>query len=462
MPSGNRGGHRPTRSAALLMLIAILSYPSSAFVSIRQETQQASTLKDARFAQPDATAVVHSPTRAKSHTVLVGTHSASPAIAPIRASLVQVTDTSQFSPPSPDPAGITYIPPADMLLISDSEVNETRFYTGNNLFHVLLSGDLIDTSNTLASSWLSTLSKGPLLSEPTGLAFNPANGHLFITDDQALRIFDMNPGTDEIHGTQDDIITSFYRATDFGSADPEGVAYDSRQKRLYVADGPPGRVFEIDAGANGFFDRPPPLGDDQVVELDTESMGLHDPEGIDLNPSSGTLYVVGRGLDAVLEMTTSGKLVRIIDVSFLNPRALAGVTHGPGSMNPTVMSLYITDRGADNNVEPGENDGKIYEISLSPLLAEPTDSRETAVAFAEPVPTPAPQPTPEPKPEVEPVPMSEPAVVTYRVVPGDTLSEIAARYATSVAALMAANPIIEQPSLIQSGWQLTIPPIAGE
>jgi hypothetical protein len=56
----------------------------------------------------------------------------------VQASMVQTIDTSQFSPPSPDPAGITYLDSSNTLLVSDSEVNEMPIFTGDNLFEMTL------------------------------------------------------------------------------------------------------------------------------------------------------------------------------------------------------------------------------------------------------------------------------------------------------------------------------------
>lgn len=46
---------------------------------------------------------------------------------------------------------------------------------------------------------------------------------------------------------------------------------------------------------------------------------------------------------------------------------------------------------------------------------------------------------------------------TYTVAPGDTLSKIAARCGSSVAALMLANPRITSRAQIAVGWRLSVP-----
>jgi tetratricopeptide (TPR) repeat protein len=55
-------------------------------------------------------------------------------------------------------------------------------------------------------------------------------------------------------------------------------------------------------------------------------------------------------------------------------------------------------------------------------------------------------------------PTTTPPVELYVVRPNDTLSDIARRYNTTVAALLRANDIIQNPNLIRPGWRLLIPP----
>ncbi len=62
-------------------------------------------------------------------------------------------------------------------------------------------------------------------------------------------------------------------------------------------------------------------------------------------------------------MTTGGTLVQMIDVSAAHPGQPAGLAYAPSSVNPSVMNVYIAARGVDNDFDPNENDGKIYEVT---------------------------------------------------------------------------------------------------
>jgi len=281
------------------------------------------------------------------------------------ASLVQTIDTSQYSPPSPDPAGVAYLSSVNRLLISDSEVEEMPIFAGANLFEATLSGSLVYTGTTTLYSY-----------EPTGVAFNPDNGHIFFSDDDADEVFEVDPGADGLCGTADDIVTSFDTRA-FNSHDAEGIAFDSWQGNLFVVDGIGREVYQIAPGANGIFDGTPPAGDDQVTQFDIANMGLQDPEGIEYNPDGGTLLILDNATDVVVETTTSGTVLRMIDISAAteecgeqfptNVNHPAGVAYAPAStMDPGVMNLYIADRGVDNDIDPNENDGRVCEMSFPP------------------------------------------------------------------------------------------------
>jgi Bacterial Ig domain len=274
-------------------------------------------------------------------------------------SLVQTLDVSRLTPPSPDPVGVTYMPAADRLMVSDSEVEEMPIFRGVNLFQLTRGGQLTDTGVTT-----------PWSNEPTGAGFNPANGTLFLSDDNANRVFAVRPGADGRYGTPDDTRTSVNTLL-FGSDDAEGAEFDADTGHLMVADGVNREVYDINPVNAVFGD-----GDDVVTHFDLEQHGVLDPEGIGVDTSRNSLVVMDRAGRKVYEVTRSGALLRVIDLRPISARNPAGITVAPGSQGGT--SYWIVERGVDNNTDPNENDGRVYEI------AAPTGDLPPAVTITEP------------------------------------------------------------------------------
>jgi uncharacterized protein YjiK len=268
------------------------------------------------------------------------------------STLVRTTETSRYSPPSPDPSGLAYAGHLGSLVIADGEVDEMTIYAGANMFETTLSG-------SLSRSWTTV----PWSHEPVGVAYNPANRHLFIADDDQRKIFEIDPGPDGRYSTADDRMTSF-DTRPFGNDDPEGLAYDVAQGVLFIADGVNAQVYRLSPGANGVFDGVSPAGDDQATSFDTKVHGLTDPEGIAYDSDYGHLYVGGKPADVVFQYSTTGTLLGTIDVSVAQADKLAGLEYVPASVNGT-RTLYIVDRGVDNDSDSSENDGKMYQFSLS-------------------------------------------------------------------------------------------------
>ena len=279
-----------------------------------------------------------------------------------QGTLVQTVDTSLFSPPSPDPAGVTYRGSSDTLIISDSEVSELPIFTGVNQFETTRSGTLSDSFSTLSFT-----------DEPTGVTINPINEHLFYSDDSKQKIFELDPGVDGLYGTLDDVVTSVSTLL-FSpqSFDPEGLTYAliGGESLLFVADGTNGEIYRYSAGVDGvFFNGLMPGGDDTVTNFDVFSLGITDPEGIAYDSDNGHLFIVGQPPFLLAHTTTSGTLLRSIDISAADADKPAGLAYAPGSLNPLINNIYIVDRGVDNDFDPIENDGKMYEITIPPITS---------------------------------------------------------------------------------------------
>ncbi len=268
--------------------------------------------------------------------------------------LVSTVDMGALSPPSPDPSGITHVPGTG-LVVSDAEVEETvtgiTHFQGANVWELSLSGVVQRTANI--SNVPPTVA--PVTNEPAGIAFNPNNGHYFVSADDAKRVFDIDPGADGLLGTADDSSTFFN--TDALNQDPEGIAYSTFSGNLFVADGASREVFQYTTGGA------------LVGNFDVLQYGINDPNSVEFNPDSGTLLVLsdrnsGTGNQRlVVETTTNGTLVRTIDVGASNAFRPDGVAYAPASDGTGAPRFYIVDRVLDNNLDPNAVDGKLYEMT---------------------------------------------------------------------------------------------------
>jgi hypothetical protein len=297
--------------------------------------------------------------------------------------LVHIIDASNaaWNPSAPDTTGIDYWPLTGNLLIADSEVDEMPdYWKGKNVFQSTLSGTLVSTCTTFP---FTPEPDGPFTREPTGLAINPNNNHIFFSDDGDDFIFEVSLGADGDYCTADDTVTATDFASLYGVADAEDVAYGNNT--IFVAGGSAAEVYRVPLGANGVLGG----GDDgAMTHFDTKILGFNILEGLGYNEDNGTLLILSSkaGDQYLGETTTSGTLLRAYDLA-----AHTGLTHredvtfAPGSQNSSIKNLYITDRGIDNNDNPNENDGEVYEINIG--NQPPATPTETFTPGPSPTPT---------------------------------------------------------------------------
>ena len=272
---------------------------------------------------------------------------------PNALTFVRTTQTSQWSPPSPDPSGLAYISHLGTMLVVDGEVDELAIFDGKNVFEMRPNGSLVSSASVISFS-----------DEPTDAAYNPSNRHLYISDDTGSRgFYTVNPGSDGRYFTSDDAVW-FANTGPLGASDTEGISYDPTRDVMYVAAGANQKIFTIDPGQNGRFDGAPSKGgDDVATSFDTLPLGIRDPEGVAYDPVHDVLFVPA-SRTAIAMLTPDGDLLEMFNVSQVNARKIAGLALAPSSDDPDRTSLYVTDRGVDNTQNPNENDGKVYEFHV--------------------------------------------------------------------------------------------------
>ncbi|MGH2631499.1 MAG: PKD domain-containing protein [Actinomycetota bacterium] len=283
------------------------------------------------------------------------------AAANLTASLVRTVLLSELTPPSPDPSGIAWDPAQGRLIIADSEVEEMAIYDDVNLWEIDLGGNVVGTGD------VTTPAPG-FSNEPTGLSFDPGTGTLFVSDDFRDSIFQVKAGLDGAFGTDDDELGPTLNLVPFGSTDTEDVAFDTGAGDLFASDGANREVYHVSPGANGVFDGAPPDGDDTATNFDLAQFGAVNVEGLGYDPVRDTLLVVDSNTRKIYETTTDGALVNTIDFSAISPRVrhAEDVVIAPSLSDPGAPNMYLVARGVDNNSNPNENDGKMYELTVSP------------------------------------------------------------------------------------------------
>ncbi len=287
----------------------------------------------------------------------------------VQSTLVRTVNLAALVPPSPDPSGLAYLPLSNTLLISDGEVEEKvggiTHFAGANLWELTLSGGLVRTANISPVPPTAV----PMTDEPTGAAWNPLNGHYYFTDDNAYKVFDLNPGLDGLYGTADDSWTSFDTLA-YGVGDPEGITFDTWHNQLFVVDGTNREIYQFT------------LTGSLVAHFDVSTYGVTDPESVEFNPESSTLFVLSSSSNRIIvETTISGALLQTIDVSASRAVAPAGLAYAPASDGSGERHFYILDRGIDNNVDPNIIDGKMYEMNFA------SSGQPTATLSGSPMPT---------------------------------------------------------------------------
>jgi SdiA-regulated len=284
---------------------------------------------------------------ALSTTMLTASASAADTV-----TVTRLTLTSVWRPPSPDPTGLTWAPSLNRLIISDSEVDEIpTLWHHRNLFSVRLRGKVTDSRRVVKAT-----------REPEDVAWNERNHSLFVADDDQDKVFVFRAGADGKIGTLDDVAKTALATESFGSHDPEGLEFIPRSRTLVIVDASGKRVYKVRRGADHRFG----TADDVVSSFGVAKLGLIGCEDAAYDRATHHLFIVSSAEEVIVETTRAGKLVQKIDVSSTGIRRASGIVFAPGSTHATrsTRHLYVTDRGTDNNINPNENDGRLFEFAL--------------------------------------------------------------------------------------------------
>jgi Ca2+-binding RTX toxin-like protein len=279
---------------------------------------------------------------------LSGTETAAVLSAPLNPVVVQIIDTTKWSDPSPDPSGVTFVPAGGgggNLLVCDSEVNESPFLALNNLFHLSATG-VFDHSSSLQSFTI----------EPTGLVYASQSGHIFISDDDKSRIFEVDAGNPGVQ------LGSF--STSSYAPDCEDITYDPLTNHLFIVNGTTGNlngrtIFETTTGGSivGSMLLPSIISDPEAIAYDFTNQIFYVAGGF-----SDDIWVVSRDGKTILDtITVLEDYQNPVSDTRVHPKGLALAPSSNPNDDASVMSLWVADYGRDQMM-----DGRLFEIGLSP------------------------------------------------------------------------------------------------
>jgi hypothetical protein len=258
---------------------------------------------------------------------------------PITARIVKVTDLTSAPYKSADakgygvgdPSGLAYVPGLQKLFIADSEHDESPYLSSSTLFS-------LGPNGAVQAYSLTSFTK-----EPTGLAYNPNNGHLYITDDDKQEVFWVDPANPS------KMLGSFDTAS-LGFLDSEDPKFDPVTGHMFMLDGSLKKIFELT---------------DQGVLVGSTALPsvMSDAEALAYDPTHEVFFVASGKSPNIWELDRNGNILATINVlGSSSPKPIPkGLELAPSS-DPTdgnKMSLYVADYGVDQR-----NDGRLFEIDL--------------------------------------------------------------------------------------------------
>jgi hypothetical protein len=265
--------------------------------------------------------------------------------APAGPAVVAVHDMSAIASGigSWDPSGLAYDAATGTLYLVDSEVDEVTPRGAVDMWALNLDGTLKPNGATSLYSYTT---------EPTGIAFDPASGKLYITDDDVFKVNVTNVANPSVK------LTSF-ATKPLGGDDPEDISFNPVNGHLYIANGADiahPMIIEIDSSGT------------QVIRTIPLPAVIKDPEAVYYDVAHDVFFVgIENGHD-IWMVDHNGNLLNDINIfaNYRNPVNngsvnLKGLTIAPSSDpndDPSVMSLYAADFGVSH-----ANDGRLFEIS---------------------------------------------------------------------------------------------------
>jgi YVTN family beta-propeller protein len=177
----------------------------------------------------------------------------------------------------------------------------------------------------------------PVGNEPSGIAYAPTNGDIYVTDDVNGSVYVIDTTTNTII----DVIN--------GLETPLGIAYDLNNKNMYVTNaGPAFTVSVIDTSTNKLVD---------TIELGTGN----EPSGIAFDSHHGYMFVTNTSINHTVSVidTKTNKVIDTIPVG----NTPEGIAYNPNNKN-----MYVTNAGSNTVSVIATASSKLHGFHIIPNI----------------------------------------------------------------------------------------------
>ena len=260
----------------------------------------------------------------------------SPFVTAVHNTTLYTAGDPSSIPGSGDPSGVAYVPGLDVLFFVDSEHEESPYFSSHNLFVTERDG-----------TFLGSFSMTGFTYEPTGICYNPNNGYLYITDDDADRMFIVDPNNPTV------ALDSIY-IKPWGFSDEEDPVFNTLNGHIYFLNGDTRSFIEMTETG-------------QLVKVTTLAPAISGPEAMAYDPTHDVFYIAGGATKGkIFQVDHDGNILDSFTLlnTYLNngqkPR-IKGLEIAPSSdpNDGDRLSLYAADYGLDQQM-----DGRWFEIDL--------------------------------------------------------------------------------------------------
>ena len=185
------------------------------------------------------------------------------------------------------------------------------------------------------------------ITDPLNMAFDVQSDGLYVFDKptQELVRLRISPGGP---GQPPGQVTARFNAAPFRLQNPAGIAFDPQSGRIFILDAAGPTILGITPHPVFGFDGPAAVSEGRVNPINLTSLRGENLRGMAYNPNNGHLYTMNPQAHVLYELTETGQVVSVRDLSELNladPQAMVFAPSGDSTDDPATMNLYIADSG---------------------------------------------------------------------------------------------------------------------